>query len=722
MKSIRYGWALSVALAYTIATPSVAQTPLSFPNYVTGLPAASSLSSSDGTVIIQGGVAKKWLPFNYFLDHTASNVADAAAARTNLGAMARDASNATLPDALKNLFANSTGRIYPAQAYGSCTWDSTHDVGACINAAIAAAKAAGGGTVTLPVGSYGLSAKISQTSSPGIMITGAGGPGHYGVCGTTLTWIGATNGTMVEYAPASNNIVGGGARSFCLKGGATSLGVGADIAMRLRAVSQMVFADVYVEDVQATGWDLDAADWANGGLSENKFLWNNMKFSGAGTVNAKGWKIGQGSTTLGNDTWGNLWMGGLIQYQNGTAFECGAADSNRVVDMDALPILGGIGTSLHLKGHASNALLACRSNTFATNIGWGQSIAARPIADTATNPSVNNYIYQNLESGGAAPLINGSATVGYHTNQGNYSPQSHITLFNSKHIESRDSGGTARSLIQLDGTNRTILDCGAGGCLIRTNNAAGPSATIDTSGNFSIGGSLVIPNLSQIASKDSGGTTRSLLQLDGSNVTLLDGAAGGLRIRTNNTAATAATIDASGNIVTGAQLTMPNAAAFNMKDSGGTGRSVLQYTGGNVVILDGGTAGSTFRNGGSGNTWLTVDAGASKVLAQYGATNGVPIHVGTAQTTAPALSSCGTGPAIVGTDEAGEVTMGTGSPTGCVITFNQPYVGAPLCVVTWQATPLASQSYVVSNTAITLTQTGTSSNKANYICRARAGG
>lgn len=90
--------------------------------------------------------------------------------------------------------------------------------------------------------------------------------------------------------------------------------------------------------------------------------------------------------------------------------------------------------------------------------------------------------------------------------------------------------------------------------------------------------------------------------------------------------------------------------------------------------------------------------------------------------TAPALSSCGTTPAIVGDDKAGEVTMGTGTPTGCVITFNVAYVSAPYCTVTWQATPLASQSYTVSSTAITLTQTATSSNKVNYVCWGRSGG
>lgn len=89
--------------------------------------------------------------------------------------------------------------------------------------------------------------------------------------------------------------------------------------------------------------------------------------------------------------------------------------------------------------------------------------------------------------------------------------------------------------------------------------------------------------------------------------------------------------------------------------------------------------------------------------------------------TAPALTSCGTTPAIVGTDVAGTVTMGT-TATGCVITFNVAYIAAPHCIVTWIATPLASQSYATSVTAITTTQTSTSNNVLKYFCVAQPGG
>lgn len=87
----------------------------------------------------------------------------------------------------------------------------------------------------------------------------------------------------------------------------------------------------------------------------------------------------------------------------------------------------------------------------------------------------------------------------------------------------------------------------------------------------------------------------------------------------------------------------------------------------------------------------------------------------TSAPTAPVLSACGTSPAIVGNNMAGTVTMGT-SATGCVITFSPAWAVAPICVVTWIATPLASQSYVTTTTAITTTQTSTSNNVLKYVC------
>lgn len=126
--------------------------------------------------------------------------------------------------------------------------------------------------------------------------------------------------------------------------------------------------------------------------------------------------------------------------------------------------------------------------------------------------------------------------------------------------------------------------------------------------------------------------------------------------------------------------------------------------------------------------WVTTGVIADCGLGVTELTNGIFIillnTLGHTDITgvAPALGTCGTTPTISGTDLGGLVTMGTGSPTGCVITFANAWISTPYCTVTWQATPLASQSYTVTTTAITLVQTGTSSNKVNYHCDGQSGG
>jgi hypothetical protein len=132
--------------------------------------------------------------------------------------------------------------------------------------------------------------------------------------------------------------------------------------------------------------------------------------------------------------------------------------------------------------------------------------------------------------------------------------------------------------------------------------------------------------------------------------------------------------------------------------------------------------GATLALGDDGNWYASTTGGTlTSPLASFGNAAGAPTHIATQQLTPPALTSCGTTPAITGTDSAGTVTMGT-TATGCVITFNVAYTAVPTCVVNWIATPLASQSYAVTATAITLTQTSTSNNKATYVCFAQSGG
>ena len=142
----------------------------------------------------------------------------------------------------------------------------------------------------------------------------------------------------------------------------------------------------------------------------------------------------------------------------------------------------------------------------------------------------------------------------------------------------------------------------------------------------------------------------------------------------------------------------------------------------NIIIA---TRGATTGSAGIGNTLRLQGNSSSAALLCTGTNTTTPSctfagdvnipHIA-ATGTAPTLTSCGTSPAISGGDLAGTVTMGTGAPTGCIITFATAYSTAPHCVVSWRATPLATQSYAVSTTAITLTQVATSSNIVDYVC------
>jgi hypothetical protein len=113
----------------------------------------------------------------------------------------------------------------------------------------------------------------------------------------------------------------------------------------------------------------------------------------------------------------------------------------------------------------------------------------------------------------------------------------------------------------------------------------------------------------------------------------------------------------------------------------------------------------------------TIFNGKNAQIAKF---DGTTRHIWVGNGT-PALTACGTSPAIVGGDTAGTITMGTGSPTSCTLTFFAAFATPPNCTVTWQQN-LASMQYVPAAASITLTQTATSSNKVNYVCFGSAGG
>lgn len=85
---------------------------------------------------------------------------------------------------------------------------------------------------------------------------------------------------------------------------------------------------------------------------------------------------------------------------------------------------------------------------------------------------------------------------------------------------------------------------------------------------------------------------------------------------------------------------------------------------------------------------------------------------------ATSVGTCGTSPSIVGNDIQGTVTVGTGTPTACTITFAKAYLAtAPNCVL-GSNPQVAAFSWVAGLTTIVVTQTATSSNQITYHCDA----
>jgi hypothetical protein len=85
----------------------------------------------------------------------------------------------------------------------------------------------------------------------------------------------------------------------------------------------------------------------------------------------------------------------------------------------------------------------------------------------------------------------------------------------------------------------------------------------------------------------------------------------------------------------------------------------------------------------------------------------------------PAVTACGTGATLVGTDFSGQLVEGT-LATGCVLTFGESYaLTSPACTATCTVTGEAGLafSYVVAATGVTITNIGAlSSTKLDYTC------
>lgn len=383
MKHRRFGRAFALACAVIVGIPAVVGIAATVIDY-NNLPTAASLGPSDGVAIVQGGVVKKWLPYNYFLDHTASNAAD-------------------IPETLKNLLANRSGRVFPADAYGSCTWDATSDVGPCINAAIVAAYNGGDvlGEVSVPAGNYGLATGITIPTA--MRLVGAGGRGS--PCGTTLTALsGLTGGKMI----ASSDTLGIEIERICLDGdGFAATGI------EWLSVQKSRLNSFSITGTTSYGLNLDISAADAAGVAENKFADGEIAVAGT----AIGLRIGDGTAL--RDVHHNYFSNIKSISQNGEPFYGGGADSNTFFRMWFAAT--GTGIPVFKAGPDAGTL----EGFFRRNVFVGLTATQGLLVETGNQPSVANRII-GYKRGGAEPYptVQSGAQLICEDTEGNWCPGS----------------------------------------------------------------------------------------------------------------------------------------------------------------------------------------------------------------------------------------------------------------------------------------------------------
>lgn len=142
--------------------------------------------------------------------------------------------------------------------------------------------------------------------------------------------------------------------------------------------------------------------------------------------------------------------------------------------------------------------------------------------------------------------------------------------------------------------------------------------------------------------------------------------------------------------IRGANATGTNIAGVTttLQASLGTGTGAL----GTLVFSAAATAQASGTTAHTAAAHLTLGSNNATVNAHYVSTG-----------TAPAVSSCGTSPSIVGTDTAGKVTIGSAPGTSCLLTFATAYTNAPACSTSDETTAILTRG---TSTTTTLTISG----------------
>jgi hypothetical protein len=369
---------------------------------------------------------------------------------------------------------------------------------------------------------------------------------------------------------------------------------------------------------------------------------------------------------------------------------------------------------------ATSACIGCPVATTTAAANSGMKIAtitleqlAAPSVTTNKLYSVAGAVYFN-----GAPLATGSSISGTTNTIGMFTAST--TMGNSLLTQ---SGSTVTMAGTLAATTLTGAHTGSGAGLTSI-----PTSAV-SSGNFvaTVGSGTGIT--SSVTTGNAAATTISL-----NNTAVTPGAYPFVTVDQQGRVTTASTA-----VITGASGTL-DAMSFAALQAADTSGHLWRIRGGVAGATERGAFGYTHTGSGAASLWASEPADS---LAFYGSSNGVSIgtssgstptiHIPQAATGVAlggtnltwvlatpsiSLSTCGTGSTIAGRASFFTVTMGTGTPTSCTLSFNTDFANVPACVASeTNASPVAFRVAATSSGVTILRSPGwTSGDILSVIC------
>jgi hypothetical protein len=437
------------------------------------------------------------------------------------------------------------------------------------------------------------------------------------------------------------------------------------------------------------------------GYRSSSLLLNGSLNTSVGVNSLFGNLYGTGNTAVGNSSGFNNQTGSFNTYEGYNAgYGLIGGDANVMIGSNAGFNTGSDPSTLWT-GNRNVCIgnSACRGYTGTVNdrfilnnttggnpLMWGEFVAPSPrLAIGVADESPLATLHVKVGDSGASPV---SASGIFVENSGD----AHVTIgtgsSNTGSLNFADSGGARRGYIDYSHASDIMSFAVA---------AAESYRILST-------GAIVKGYNSSVAAI---GTTEPAIQINGDAV---NGASQGIYRWDNGAGGPTSYWLKSRSGTIGTQGIVTSGTALATLSFGGSDGSAF-IEGARIQALVDGTPGTNDMPGRL--QFSTTADGAAAITVRYTIDSAGHVLYGG---TVPTLSSCGTSPSISGNDVEGTVTLGTGLPTGCTITFATAYSAAPRCNVTWRSN-LALMQYTTSTTALTLTQTGTSSDVVDYFCR-----